>query len=274
MKENTWALTGASGFVGQRLLASPELHHDHIFAISSHATTLKARAGITPVVCKWGETSAEQVARACSGAAVWVHAASRIDFQADPGPRIYQDNVLWPLDLFAHIEGATKIILLSSVSAMAPKDDPMGAPSTHYGMSKRVLECAAAHLLGERLCVLRLAGVWGQERSPKLFLNEAIRQARSGQDVTLKGGESRRNYLWSEDIALALKRVVREDISGIHTLSGPRAHSMGSMLERVTSRYGVGLIRTPAEREEPDQIYPCSSLFETTDFFTALETCA
>ncbi|HJS74779.1 MAG TPA: SDR family oxidoreductase [Vicinamibacteria bacterium] len=123
------------------------------------------------------------------------------------------------------------------------------APVSVYGRTKLAGERAAADVLGERVCVARLALVYGPRataRSRPSFLERLIVRACRGDRVPLFEDEFR-TPLYVEDAASALALLLeRPAIPGVLHLGGPERCSRLSMGLRALAAFGV-----PPDRAEP-----------------------
>jgi nucleoside-diphosphate-sugar epimerase len=219
---------------------------------------------------------------AARDADLWINAAAAIDLAPASALPIYRGNALLSDDIARYVgtlgTGA-RLAYLSSISvygrgqSIAAEVEP--APDTDYGLSKLVGERLSVARLGfDRCAIIRLAGVWGREERPKLFVNRCLETARLGRPLRIRGdGHSRRNYLWVGDVAGALLAALQCMDQAPRLLSGPTVHSVREMAEAIAARYGVGLEIEEAsgDDQESDVIVPCSPGFETTPFTAALE---
>src|SRR5262249_2731676 len=145
-----------------------------------------------------------------SEADLWVHAAARIDFQPGDGGSLalYEANALLTDHLAAGVSvsgPSGRFVYLSTISVhgrgQAVSVDTEPHPDSDYGLSKLLGEHCCAARLGDRCFILRLAGIWGREDNPKLFVNRCLARAIAGLPLRLSdAGLAQRNYLWVGDI--------------------------------------------------------------------------
>jgi nucleoside-diphosphate-sugar epimerase len=160
----TILLTGATGFIGRRILAP----------------------GWRPLVRRSGGLADEYVgdlldpaslARACEGVEAVVHCAGEAEASRfSDAARVWEVNVTGTKNLLEAVgrAGVKRFVLLSSVKAMAEPgnacadEDWPGEPQTAYGRSKRAAEEAlweASTRFGVEGVVLRLPLVYGRGQS-------------------------------------------------------------------------------------------------------------
>jgi dTDP-4-dehydrorhamnose reductase len=128
------------------------------------------------------------------------------------------------------------------------ESDP-AAPISVYGRTKLAGERAAAEVLGERVCVARLALLYGPRataQSRPSFVERLIERSSRGERVPLFEDELR-TPLYVEDAASALARLLeRPVIPRVVHLGGPDRCSRLEMGRKALAAFGV-----PEDRAEP-----------------------
>jgi len=274
------AVTGAGGFIGKRLVVGLAQHGCDVYAVTSHPENIPTGPRITVVKCNWSIEGIEAALIEAQDAELWVHTAARVDFSGRNVLDLYRDNVLLTDHLLrgvAHFDVQARLIYLSSISVYGPNQeislDVEPRPQTHYGLSKLLGERLCLAHLGERCLVYRLAGVWGRENSPKLFINRCLQLAESGQPLRVMGqGKARRNYLWVGDVPRLIIKGFEEDWCGIHLAAGPEAISIRDMVIAIGARFNVPVYfeKSIPATDEQDVIVPISPNICTTPFLQAL----
>jgi UDP-glucuronate 4-epimerase len=117
----------------------------------------------------------------------------------------------------ARLHGIKRFVFCSSVSAVGPTVGPVDekvrlVPTTVYGATKAACEhLIYAHRLSfgiEAVC-LRLASVWGPNRTTACALGEMIKSAVAGRELHLEsGGYAPTQYLHVDDAAEAIYRAL------------------------------------------------------------------
>ena len=275
------AISGAGGFVGKRLAIGMAQTGWKIRAITSHPQNMPENPRVEIINCDWTTEGIKAAVECAKDAALWVHAAARVDFGDENLLELYTDNALKSEILASEIKSISQeiwLVYLSSISVygnnqrMAADTEPQ--PDSHYGLSKLLGEKLCLAVLGERCLALRLAGVWGGELKPKLFINRCLQQARAGKPLTIKGdGEGRRNYLWVGDVPRIVSKAYDENWHGVRLAAGPRAASVFEMAGAIGRHFGVPL-RLEAKEDvslEKDTIVEASPGLALTDFAAALK---
>lgn len=282
MTEQVVAITGAGGFVGRRLVDHFAQKEFRVFALTSRPHSIPCNAAIQPVPCDWTPDGFDSAFRQARKAALWVHAAARLSVAQGNALRFYEANACLTARLAALLRAESpdsRAVYLSTISVYGESQEIALAveprPDTHYGMSKYLGERLAQACLGPRCLILRLAGVWGVEEAPKLFVNRCILMAARGQSLAIDGsGVGKRNYIWVGDIPLWVERGWQEAWTGVYLTASPFIVSIREMMQIIAERFGVRLRTSRRSREaaEPDVVIPVLPGVPGTAFRTALVT--
>jgi nucleoside-diphosphate-sugar epimerase len=240
------AVTGAGGFVGSRLVSGLLARGWDVYAVSSQP--LKVANGAVPIACDWSKQGIANAVTQARDAVLWIHAAAYIDFTDQNIMKSYESNALFTDYLATNVacqSAESVMVYLSTVSVYGRQQeislavDPL--PDSHYGLSKLLGERLCVASLDQRCVIVRLAGVWGFEPNPKLFVNRCLGDARGRKDLQISGGQSKRNYLWVGDVAAICTRAFDERWSGIRIAGGPELLSTFEMAKAIADRFGVGV---------------------------------
>lgn len=274
------AVTGAGGFVGRRLVTGLAQRGWYVYAITSHPENIPAASQVTVVRSTWTEEGIERAIAQAQDAVLWVHAAARIEFGDENVLHLYRDNALLTEHLvrrIARLDTSPRVIYLSTISVYGPGQEVNVSveprPDTHYGLSKLLGERFCLAYLGKRCLIYRLAGVWGKEKSPKLFINRCLQQAEAGYPLRVAGlGKSKRNYLWVGDVAAIVDLAFSKGWYGILLAGGPEPISIRDMVTAIGRRFGVPVYfeKKDGNEDEHDVLVKNSSELETTSFYQAL----
>jgi len=199
-------VTGAAGFIGQALCPA--------FAARGHAI----RAGLRRVVpagdgiepCLVGEIGpATDWSRALSGVEIVVHLAQRAHAGPDARALDAEPAALGALVRAASAAGVRRLVLLSSIKAMAEAtvsgqalragDEPR--PNDAYGRAKLASERAAAdaaHERGVELVVIRPPLVYGP--GAKANFAALLRLVHSGMPLPFAGIDNRRSLVARDNL--------------------------------------------------------------------------
>ena len=254
-------VTGGAGFVGANLV-------EHLQATGHHVRVLDdLSAGSRPAW--WGRRSAPlailgsvedpaAARRAMKGVDAVVHLAAR------PG---VADSVAHPeVDFRVNVKGTFTIIdaarragvgsfvFASSGAVLAGatpplREDMAPAPLSPYGASKLYGEgiTAAAGVFGMIGVSLRFANVYGPLSAHKTsvisrFLSRALR----GQPLLVYGdGRQTRDFLFVEDVCIAVERALNARRSGVYHLGTGIETSVNALVRKVLAASGA---KVPVER--------------------------
>lgn len=251
-----------------------------VFALTSDPSRALRAERVSVIRCGWSPQDMAAALGQAREASVWIHAAARVDFAAEAGVALYEANALLSGQVARFISSevpAGRLIYLSTIGvygkgqAVSLEVDPR--PDTPYGMSKLLGERLCHALLGPRCLALRLAGVWGCEDTPKLFINRCIIDARRGVALCIEGaGLGKRNYLWIGDIPVWMERGMSEEWSGVRLTASPFTNTIREMAQIIAERFGVELrIGDPQPgMVERDVVVPVPPGAPGTDFRSAL----
>ena len=274
------AITGAGGFVGRRLVRHFARKGWRVFALTSDPSRVLRAERVTAIRCDWSPQGLAAALGQAREASVWVHAAARVDFGSGNEVELYEANTVLSgclARLFDSETTGARLVYLSTVSVYGNPQTPSleiaPRPDTAYGTSKLLGERLCQAFLGTRCLVLRLAGVWGLEERPKLFVNRCIGEALQGRDIAIRGpGLGKRNYVWAGDLPAWVERGVSEEWSGVRLVASPYTYTLMELGKIVADRFGVelriGEPRDPAP--EHDVIVPVPPGVPGTDFRAAL----
>jgi UDP-glucose 4-epimerase len=122
------------------------------------------------------------------------------------------------LEATAALNHRASVVVASSAAVYAPADGPLReqedslGPVDVYGLSKRWAEELAATFTartGTAVGIARLFNVFGPGETNAHFIPSLICQLRAGETVRLGNLESKRDYVFVDDVADALLRLAR-----------------------------------------------------------------
>lgn len=162
----------------------------------------------------------------------------------------YPFDQLDPDLLLAKRVGAKKIrmIMLSSRKVYASSEHPLGensplAPNDAYGRNKLRAEQAVKEIMNERLTILRLANIFGDERleGRRSFLAMSLnRLAEQGQIRYDMNPFVERDFLPVDVLASLLSRIVQEPPGGVMNIGSGIALPTGRIALWIMEGYGGG----------------------------------
>ena len=140
------------------------------------------------------------------------------------------------------------MIMLSSRKVYAPSDRPFAessptGPTDAYGANKLLAEQRLRALLGERLTILRLANIFGDERVPgrRSFLAMLLnRLAEENQILYDMSPFVERDFLPVEILAKLLSAIIREPPRGIMNVGSGLPLPTGKLALWIMEGFGGG----------------------------------
>jgi nucleoside-diphosphate-sugar epimerase len=163
-----------------------------------------------------------------------------------------------------------KMIMLSSRKVYAPSDHPLdeGAalgPSDGYGRNKLKAERGARKILGERLSVLRLANIFGDERiqGRRSFLAMTLNRLAEHQQIRYDMSPfAERDFLPVDSLANVLSRIIQEPPGGVMNVGSGISLPTGRIALWIMEGYGGGALLIDSYEEKDRFVLDISRLKE------------
>ena len=201
-------ITGASGFIGSRLIKSLNEHSE--FKIFRGVRTLGSNNSESDVLIDLSDiTSILNLVDNYRFTTI-VHLAAKVGWGGLTYEEMYTENVLasGALGYVAHKMGAKLIFssaaLVHGQTATQISLDIPVTVDTDYARTKYDAEMLLRSIL-PAVCIFRIGGVFGQNGPNHLGLNRAISEALKGKAPTIHGkGEGQRNYIFVDDLCKCL----------------------------------------------------------------------
>jgi len=141
-----------------------------------------------------------------------------------------------------------QMMMLSSRKVYAPSEQPLGeeaplGPTDAYGANKLRAEEQVRSLLGERLTILRLANIFGDERIPgrrsflAMLLNRLAEQNQIRYDMS---PFVERDFLPVETLATLLARIAQEPPGGVMNIGSGISLQTGRIALWIMEGFGGG----------------------------------
>jgi dTDP-4-dehydrorhamnose reductase/UDP-glucose 4-epimerase len=150
-----------------------------------------------------------------------------------------------------------RYILLSSrkVYAMegqfnASEDGPI-EPQGHYGLNKYRTEQLLTDLLGDRLTILRVSNVLGDERIPgrKSFMSMMLGGLIERDTITMDVNPSvRRDFMSVDACGRGLLKIMAEPTAGVFNFGSGEPLEMGTIADALMKGFGSGKIEVVNDR--------------------------
>jgi nucleoside-diphosphate-sugar epimerase len=248
-------ITGASGFLGQTLVDAARSGYADARVIPVRSPR---KGGIDLTKPDSVDKLREKVHLDNSRKSVLIHAAAVTNWEEPIGlaanASMAANLVKWVRE--AEIDFS---VLVSSVNVSHPQRDGDGNIS-FYGMGKWAAEGAWRGFLGsEDASIVRLAGVWGWQRSPSLFWNRLLLAAvgfGKAERLTIERRESRRNYISAREASECLLQVAEQRITGTLVAAGQEGVSLERFVKAVQSLHGSQLkVKWQDDGREDEELY-------------------
>lgn len=239
-------VTGASGFLGQTLLdvAATFLSGATVLAIHS-----PRRGGIDLAHPTAPEKLGTTIHISHPRDTMLIHAAAVVEWNTPDG---LLANAAMALNVatWARSTDIGFAVLVSGVNvydllAVTDVDAPC-QPPTLYGLGKWAAEHVWRLLLPqERSAIVRLAGIWGWQRRPTLFLNQLLLAAARGSPPeprpVVRRSRSRRNYISAHEASYCLLQVGANRMPGLFLGAGRDIVDTRSFVEALQKLPGSKL---------------------------------
>lgn len=273
----TLAVTGATGFIGRRLVAAALDRGWTVRALVRDGKHLSPAAGLT--IAPWDALDAAGTADRLLGADVVCHLAAFIPPDlSDPSfaERCFQVNVLGTLGLLAAAAeaGIARFVHLSSGNAYAPAAGLVEESHPLYP-SRRAPYYLASKVAGEVMvdhwrhagrlasCILRLASVYGPGM-PGGVVRTSAGRLRRGQPILLQdGGRHAMDLVFVDDVVAAVLAAAAGEAVG--------PFNIGSGVRTTTAELARLLVELTGAASELVQVEPAPTGAGEAVGFAALD---
>ena len=246
MSRGVVAVTGATGFLGRRLVTA-------LFADGWTVRILSRRdiidpdwMGLEPQMVIGALSDRGALSRLCAGANLVIHVAGLI--KARSRAEFDRTNVDGARDV-ATAAGAAgaRLILISSLAAREPA-------LSDYAASKRGGEDAAREAFGERLTIVRPPAIYGPGDMETLGLFKA---AQSAPLLPVLDPAARIAMIHVDDAVAAITGLAHDPVAGLFALSDSRTDGYSWTEVMMAAAAAVG--RTPYIVRVPDWLVTASA---------------
>lgn len=174
---------------------------------------------------------------------------------------VFRSNLLTLLGVLEHARRCgAHVVLASSYMYGTPRYLPIDeahpvAGNNPYAHAKRLSEELAeafARDFGLPVTILRIFNPYGPEQAPDFLIPTIVRQALAGDTITVDDLAPRRDYLWIDDLAAALRLVAQTPADGLRTFNvgSGKSFSVAEVIEAVTAVTGPRRIECRNRRRE------------------------
>jgi GDP-4-dehydro-6-deoxy-D-mannose reductase len=264
----TILITGASGFIGQRLLGHLKAAGTTAAGMGRGIPRITSSAWIT--VPDYTLTSLLAATQGMTFDAV-VHLAAAGVHPADRDPTtLVEGNTIAPAAIvqLAHARSARAVIVGGSSAEYAPSNErvlgenALLESTALYGATKAaggLVSLAVAASLGLPCAVLRFFNVFGAGEAPHRLLPSLFRSLREDNPVDLSPGTQVRDFIHVDDVCHAVTEVLGALVSGrlipgAYNVATATGHSVRDFAEAVADAMGRdrALLRFGALPMRPD----------------------
>lgn len=274
MSETRILITGASGFIGSKLVKL--LNEDPEFKVfrGVRASASNDSEGDVPIDLS-DVTSILNLVDNYSFDVI-VHLAAKVGWGGLSYEEMFTENVLasGALGYVANKMGAKLVFgsaaLVHGQTAPAISLDLPVTVDTDYARTKHDAEILLRSVLPD-VCIFRIGGVFGQDGPSHLGLNRAILLASQGKAPTIYGkGDGLRNYIFIDDLCAMIIEAVRMEASGTYLIAGRETLTIKNMLEAICSEFlsGMGAKYLPESQPSFDQVILGTEKFGGSRVFT------
>ncbi len=161
-----------------------------------------------------------------------------------------------------------RMIMLSSRKVYAPSEPPLAetspiGPSDPYGRNKRRAEERVSALLAERLTILRLSNIFGDERIPgrRSFLAMLLSRLKEQNQIRYDMSPFvERDFLPVETLAGLLARIAQEPPGGVMNVGSGIALPTGRIALWIMEGYGGGELLIDSHEDKDPFVLDISRL--------------
>ena len=212
------AVTGATGFIGRRLVAALETAGTRLTLITHHSVPDVRGVRAHRVIEAGDGPGALADAVLSARPDVVLHlAGARSSGDGWPAATDMRANAAGTVEVLeaAVQAGARRIVCLGSAEEYGPhagpvREDAPAAPVSAYGLSKLAATQAALWFHRERaapVVVLRPFTVYGPGQPSHMFVAEAIASALGGEPFRMSAGTQSRDMVYVDDVVDAISRA-------------------------------------------------------------------
>jgi nucleoside-diphosphate-sugar epimerase len=236
MKAKTILLTGGSGFLGKHLL---EHFKNYNFKITTGTRSIEQSKKNGFVYLNIENKDSIMSLKNYKSFDCIVHLAAKVDFMSETDQSLHAANVqsveclvelakIWKSQLIFTSSALIAGTKSEYVSSNTPDDPDVPYTRTKMLAEKIIKDSQISY------CILRVAGIFGNNGPAHLGINNAIDKAIKGiGPIQYGSGLAKRNYIYVNDVAKAIIYAINNRLTGTHITSGSDSISIASMMEFI-----------------------------------------
>jgi UDP-glucose 4-epimerase len=273
------AVTGASGHLGQQVVAALTKRGDEVLTLGRRAAAQPTTLGVEwscpvrPVVVDLSVADAMPTLRdVLSDVDAVVHLSAYIPpdtarNNAEDAERTLLTNAAGSAAIVAALQALQRPVPVAYASTFEVYGEPVAlpiaeehreAPLSYYGASKLAGENYLhlhSRITGAPCSALRLPAIYGPGDAIRRAIGNFLRAVVAGQPIEIHGdGEDLRELVYVADAADAVVRAVDRRASGVFNVASGRGYSIRELAESVIRVSGSGRI-VWRERSKPRRDY-------------------
>jgi nucleoside-diphosphate-sugar epimerase len=260
-------LSGATGFIGSRVLPLLAAHGHEVSAIAR--TEHPSESSVSWVICDLTDPAFVDALPEATDAVV--HLAQAGGSPPDPSllSAVNVEGTRLLLD-YSRRAGATCFVLASSGSVYgggpsALREDQPRRPQDAYAQSKSEAESLLGRASTDiRVCALRLFAPYGPGQSGRLIA-DLVERVAAGRRVTLRGdGHPRMNPIFVDDVAEIVVRALDPDVPPILNVAGDEVLSIREMANAIAGVLGIAPVFEEVPGDPPSDFVADTTLLRQT----------
>ena len=260
-------ITGGSGFLGRNIIR--EFKRGKNFEITNLSRSLNGERGVKNIACDAENFDFKKIAGLPFDYIIHTLALSNEKF-CDDFEYANSVNVAFTKRLldFGISKKIKKFIHISSVAVYDAKDkspvsevDKVDFSRNTYSFTKGIAETYVEFYrkrFGLPAIVFRLSNIYGPYQSfrdsPFLVPN-SITQALGGRNIEVMNLSVRRDWIYSQDAALAIHKALKSKFAGVLNLGSGKGIQIEDIIKEIANQTGVGYHSLNMELSGPAAFY-------------------
>lgn len=180
-------------------------------------------------------------------------------------------NILGTINLLEFLNNLSYICFSSSIAVYARQNSNQDInenaktnPNSQYGLSKAFVEDWLKQYSQEYevpLTVLRFTQLYGPNEPHNVFLSRFINDIVNGRIILINKGEDKKDILFIEDAAEAIRLALHKKASGIYNIASGQAQSIKDIIIMIIKKLGINeikIVKKNVHKEWSSTVYDIS----------------